>query len=260
MELIGAIDLLDGRARRLVQGDYAQPLAASAEPLQLAIRLISAGIRRLHIVDLDGARLGRPIHLSLLAQICRQVREVEAQARVQAGGGLRDLESVGRLFEAGADHVILGSAAVSDPSFVGRCAARWPGRVGVALDLRDGRLAVAGWTDEVATDSLALAEQLLAEGASRLVVTDISRDGTARGPNLALVRSFRQRFPDVVLLAAGGIATPADLRALAGNGADGAIVGRALLDRSLDVVSALAACTGEMGQPRGVLEPTDVPV
>ncbi len=239
MELIAAIDLLGGRARRLVQGDYARPVEASADPLELAGRLLAGGVRRLHVVDLDGARLGQQVNIEIIGSICALAA---GSNKVQSGGGLRDEPAVERLLEAGVDEAILGSAAIAEPAFLGRCAARWPGRVGVALDLRDGRPAVAGWTSELDAAPFELAERLLGEGASRLQVTDVSRDGTGAGPNLALIGEFRSRFPDAILVAAAGVATAADLAALARTGVDGAIVGRALLDGSLDVAEALAAC------------------
>jgi phosphoribosylformimino-5-aminoimidazole carboxamide ribotide isomerase len=247
MELIAALDLLGGRARRLLQGDYGRPLEASADPLGLARQWLTAGVPRLHIVDLDGARDGSPVHAPLIAQICRLRAEVAPQVRVQSGGGLRDEDTVGQMLEAGVDEVILGSAAVVEPEFLGRCAVRWPGRAGAALDLRRGRVAVAGWREDVAADPHFLAERLLDAGASRLLVTDISRDGMAAGPNLELMAEFRERHPRAVLVCAGGVTTTADLAALASIGVDGAVVGRALLDGALDIGRALAAC--ESGVP-----------
>jgi len=246
MELVGAIDLLGGRARRLVQGDYDRPITQSADPLGLARRWLEAGLRRLHVVDLEGARLGRPVHVGLVAELCRLTSRVAPTARVQAGGGLRDVQSVELMLDAGVETIMLGSAAISRPEFLARCAERWPGRVGLSLDLRHGTAAVEGWQRTTAVDPVELAHRALEDGAARLAVTDIGRDGTALGPNLDLLVAFRTRFPTAVLLAAGGIASPTDLAALAALGLDGAIVGRALLDGSLDVAEALAACTAEI--------------
>ncbi len=242
MELIAAIDLLGGVARRLVAGDYDRPLERRADPLELTHAWLSAGIGRLHVVDLDGAREGRPVNTRLLAAICRQATAMAPASRVQAGGGLRSIESVAEALAAGASEVILGSAAVADPHFLAECAAQWPGRVGAALDLRDGRPAVDGWRSTVADDPFTLAQRLLEAGAARLLVTDTARDGTGRGPALGLMADFRARFPDAVLLSAGGVASAADLAALARIGIDGAIVGRALLEGTLDLPAALAAC------------------
>jgi phosphoribosylformimino-5-aminoimidazole carboxamide ribotide isomerase len=242
VELIAAIDLLGGRARRLVQGDYARPLDASADPLELARSFLAAGVPRLHVVDLDGAREGRPVNIGIVTAIADLRREVAPAARIELGGGLRDEAAVENVLAAGVDDVILGSAAIRDPAFLARCAMRWPGHVGVSLDLRDGRPSIAGWTAEVQDDALELADRLLAVGAGRLQVTDIARDGTNQGPNLELIAQFRRRFPHATLAAAGGVATAADVAALASIGVDGVIVGRALLDGTLDVSEALAAC------------------
>jgi phosphoribosylformimino-5-aminoimidazole carboxamide ribotide isomerase len=242
MELIAAIDLLGGRARRLVQGDYERPIETSEDPLGLARRWIGQGVRRLHVVDLDGAREGKPVNMELLHAICRLAEKLERGAAVQAGGGLRSQEAVEMAFAGGVDEVILGSAAIADDSFLARCLDRWPGRVGAALDLREGRVAVDGWREEVADAPLEVGARLLAAGASRLLITDVSRDGTGLGPNLELMSAFRQRFPSAVLVAAGGIASTGDLAALSGAGIDGAIVGRALLEGTLTVEAALGAC------------------
>lgn len=245
MELVAAIDLIGGRATRLAQGDFDRPLHDGADPVELARTWVAAGVRRLHIVDLDGARQGRPMHTTLIARIAAAARSAGLGTRIEAGGGLRTADAVARLLDDGADEVILGSAAMANRGFLAECARRWPGRIGAALDLRDGRPAVDGWTRDLRADPAALAAQLLAVGASRLVVTDVLRDGTAEGPNLTLMAQLRARFPHATLVAAGGIAQAEDLRALARLGVDAAVVGRALLDGSLGIGEALAACAPE---------------
>ncbi|MDP8905577.1 MAG: 1-(5-phosphoribosyl)-5-[(5-phosphoribosylamino)methylideneamino] imidazole-4-carboxamide isomerase [Chloroflexota bacterium] len=244
MEFAAAIDLLDGRARRLVGGDYARPIEASADPLELARGWLAAGVPRLHVVDLDGARLGQPVHLDVVVELARVRAEIAPAAKLEVGGGLRSEAAVAAVIDAGGDEVILGTAALADRAFLARCAARWPRRIGVSLDVRAGRPAVDGWTRDLADDPFALAGRLLEAGAFRLVITAVERDGTASGPALDLLAAFRRRFPDALLVAAGGIARADDLAQLAELGLDGAIVGRALLDRSLDVGEALAACGG----------------
>lgn len=242
MDLIAAIDLLGGRARRLEQGDYERPLERSADPLALAGSFLDAGLRRLHVVDLDGAREGRPVNAALVGAICGLA--AMRGARVQVGGGLREAAAVEATLAAGAHTAMLGSAAVRRPSFVAECVARWPGRIGLSLDLRAGRPAVDGWLEQASVDPLELAGELLAAGARPLAVTDVERDGTGAGPNLALLERFRRRFPDAILLAAGGISSPVDLAALRALGLDGAIVGRALLEGSMDIGQALASVGG----------------
>jgi phosphoribosylformimino-5-aminoimidazole carboxamide ribotide isomerase len=242
MELVAAIDLLGGRANRLVQGDFDRPLHDGADPVELARRWVAAGVRRLHVVDLDGARRGASTHLKVISRIALAAHAHAPDARVEASGGLRTLRDVEGAISIGADEVVLGSAALEDAEFLAACAVRWPGRVGAALDVRDGQLSVEGWSREVAGDALEVAGRLLDAGASRLVVTDVLRDGTGSGPNVDLMRRLRGRYPTAVLVAAGGVGTARDLRALAGLGIDAAIVGRALFDGSLPVAEALEAC------------------
>ena len=239
MELICAIDLLDGGAVRLVQGDYDRRLLADAEPVALARRFVAAGCRRLHVVDLAGARAGRPMQLPLIAEIVAAARDEAAGVLVEAGGGLRSAGDVGALL-AVADEALLGTAAIEDPAFLRACAAAHPGRIAVSLDLRDGQPALDGWQRTAAADVLTLARRRLDDGASRLIVTDTARDGTLAGPNLDLLAELRAALPDAVLVAAGGIASVEDLRAVRAVGCDGAVVGLALLTGAIDPAEAMA--------------------
>lgn len=239
MELICAIDLLDGGAVRLVQGDYERRINADADPAELARRFVAAGCRRLHVVDLAGARAGRPMQLELLGEIVAAARTAAAEVIVEAGGGLRTAADVDALLER-ADEALLGTAAIEDAAFLRACAATHPGRVAVSLDLRGGRPALDGWLRTGESGTEALAQRLLNDGASRLIVTDTARDGTLAGPNLELLTRLRAAVPDAVLVAAGGIASVDDLRAVAEVGCDGAVVGLALLTGAIDPASAMA--------------------
>lgn len=239
MELICAIDLLDGGAVRLVQGDYERRINADADPAELARRFVAAGCRRLHVVDLAGARAGRPMQLELLGEIVAAARTAAAEVIVEAGGGLRTAADVDALLER-ADEALLGTAAIEDAAFLCACAATHPGRVAVSLDLRGGRPALDGWLRTGESGAEALAQRLLNDGASRLIVTDTARDGTLAGPNLELLTRLRAAVPDAVLVAAGGIGSVDDLRAVAEVGCDGAVVGLALLTGAIDPVSAMA--------------------
>ncbi len=243
MELIGALDLLEGQAVRLEQGDFARQIARG-EARTVAHDWVSRGVRRLHLVDLEGARRGAPVHHELIGRIVSGARAVSPELRVEVGGGLRSMAAIETIFEAGADDVILGTAALPPGSLLSEAATRWPGRIGAALDLRDGRPSVDAWTRVVGGEPLALARWMLENGASRLVVTDVGRDGSGSGPNLALIGGLRAQLPDALLVAAGGISSPGDLEALAALGLDGAVVGRALLDGSLPVEAAIVACAG----------------
>lgn len=239
MELICAIDLLDGGAVRLVQGDYDRRRGADDAPAELARRFVAAGCRRLHVVDLAGARAGRPMLLDLVAEVVAAARAEEPAVLVEAGGGLRRAADVAALLEI-ADDALLGTAAIEDAAFLRASVAAYPGRIAVSLDVRDGRAALDGWSRTGAADTVTLARRLLDDGASRLVVTDTSRDGTLAGPNLDLLSRLRAAVPDAILVAAGGIGSVDDLRAVSDIGCDGAVVGLALLTGAIDPAEALA--------------------
>lgn len=240
MELIAAIDLVGGRSVRLRQGDFAAPIGGG-DPLERAASWAAAGIPRLHVVDLDGARAGRPRHLATLAMIVAAARAAAPRVKVQAAGGLRTRESVAAALDAGADTIVLGTAALEAPGFLAACAARWPGRVFAALDIRDGRPVVAGWLRARDDEPLEAAARLLGEGAAGLLVTDTRHDGELSGPNLALLTAFREAFPAAPLIAAGGVRSTDDLLTLRRTGLDGVIVGMALVTGGLVVADALAA-------------------
>lgn len=230
---IPAIDLRDGKVVRLFQGDYAQQTTFAFEPEALAARYADEGATWLHVVDLDGARSGRFENLTTIAGIASAGR-----LRVQAGGGIRDEEGVRRLLEAGVHRVVVGSMAIRNPEAV----AAWIGRYGaerivLALDtrFRDGlwTLPSAGWT---ANESRTLDDLLPwyeAAGARHVLCTDIDRDGTMTGPNVALYRHLATLAPRVHVQASGGVRSLDDIAALALQGVAGVILGRALLQGAL---------------------------
>lgn len=240
MDLIPAIDLLDGTAVRLVQGDYARRAASVTDPDEVVRGWVRAGVRRLHLVDLGGARAGRPTELPAARRLAGVARSASPDVRIELGGGLRTLADVASALEV-ADVAILGTAAVEDPTFLAAAVDRWPGRIGVSVDVRGGRVALDGWTREASADLVVLASELAHAGVNEYIVTDISRDGTRRGPNLELLARMRDALPNARLVSAGGIGSVDDLQALAAAGIDGAIVGLALVDGSLLIADALAA-------------------
>lgn len=206
------------------------------DPVAVARRWAAEGAPRLHVVDLDGARCGHPVHLSLAARICAAV-----DVPVELSGGLRSLKDIEAAFAAGADRVQLGSAAVRSPAFAGEAAARWPGRVVVALDVRRARPAVDGWQAEVGDGALLdLARRLVDVGVPRLMVTDIERDGALTGPNVALYQELVSQL-SVPVVASGGVRSVDDLLSLARVGCEGAVVGKALYEGLLDLREALEA-------------------
>ncbi len=240
MELICAIDLLDGGAVRLVQGDYDRRIPAGTDAPALARRFVEAGCRRLHVVDLAGARAGMPVQLPEVARLVQAARAAAGDVRVELGGGLRTPEAVAAALD-GVDDAILGTAAIDRPGFLRACADRYPGRVAASLDLRAGRAALDGWSRLGADDPTEVARRLLGEGAARLIVTETSRDGTLAGPDLEALAALREAVRDAFLVAAGGVGSIEDLRALDAIGIDGAVVGLALLTGAVDPAEALAA-------------------
>ncbi|MBN8481814.1 MAG: 1-(5-phosphoribosyl)-5-[(5-phosphoribosylamino)methylideneamino] imidazole-4-carboxamide isomerase [Xanthomonadales bacterium] len=240
LEAIPALDLREGRVVRLRQGDYSRETAYAVAPLVQARRYRDAGARRLHVVDLDGARSGRFENLRVIESLAG------LGLAVQVGGGVRADDDVRRLFETGAGRVVIGSLAMREPERVLEWIARFGAeRIVVALDARfvDGawRLAASGWTETVTLTLDALAPRYAEAGARHLLCTDIERDGMASGPNLALYEHLCTLAPSLAVQASGGVRDLADIDALRATPAAAVILGRSLLDGDLDL-RALAPC------------------
>ena len=224
-----------------MEGDFARETVYGDDPVAVARRWEAAGAGWLHVIDLDGARLGRPVQGKLVASICAAVR-----IPVQVGGGLRDAAAVGAVLDAGAARAVVGTVAVRDPELCWRLCRAYPGRIAVAVDARDGRVRVAGWTEDEGVEATAVASEVAAHGAATVIYTDIGRDGTERGPDLEGTRAVA-RAATVPVIASGGIGTLDDVRAvaaLAGEGVEGLIIGRALYTGAVTLPAALAAATG----------------
>lgn len=241
-ELVPAIDLLGGRCVRLAQGRFDRATVYDAEPARVAERFARAKAPRLHVVDLDGAREGAPRN----REAVRAVLRAAAGLPVQLGGGLRSLEAVEEWLGLGVERVILGTAALRAPALVKEAAARFPGRVGVGIDARDGRVAAEGWLETSEADAIEVARRFEDAGVAVLVHTDIARDGMLSGPNLEATARLAEsvRIP---VLASGGVGSLEDVRAVratAARGVAGVVVGRALYTGALDLGEALeAACS-----------------
>ena len=236
MEIIPAIDLRGGNCVRLYQGDYEQETIFSDDPLAVAERWQSEGGRRLHIVDLDGAHSGNPANLAAITAITRTL-----DIPVQVGGGIRSVDTAGNLFDAGAARVVVGTAAVSNPDLVEELCRRFGSeRVVVALDARDGLVAIRGWTEMSEVSATDLALRMADLGVVRLLYTDISRDGTLEEPNYEATASL-VRDSGLRVLSAGGVGAAGHVTRLLDTGAEAAIIGRALYTGDLTVAEALAA-------------------
>ena len=238
MEVIPSIDLKSGRCVRLYQGDYQRETVYSDDPVSVALSWRQQGALRLHLVDLDGAAQGKPAHLKMLTQIIQ-----ELSIPVQVGGGVRDEETADTLIAAGADRVVIGTAAVEQPSLVaGLCQKHGGGRVVVAVDAREGQVAIKGWTEQSSVDALELAQRMAWMGVTRLLYTDISRDGTSTEPNFE-ANAALVRHTGLAVLASGGVTTLEHIRLLGGTGVEGVILGRALYDGTIALPEALAVAT-----------------
>jgi phosphoribosylformimino-5-aminoimidazole carboxamide ribotide isomerase len=237
MTIYPAIDLRAGRCVRLLQGAYDRETVYADDPVATARRWEAVGARWLHVVDLDGARAGRPVQADLVAAICAAVR-----VPVQVGGGLRDEGAVGAVLAAGAARAVIGTLAVRDPERCRRLCQAHPGRVAIGLDARAGRLQVAGWLEDGAAGAPELAARAAALGAAAVIYTDIGRDGTGEGPDLDGTRTVAAAA-GVPVIASGGIGSLAHVRAVAGltgAGVEGVIIGRALYTGAVDLAAALA--------------------
>jgi phosphoribosylformimino-5-aminoimidazole carboxamide ribotide isomerase len=237
MKIIPAIDLLGGRAVRLERGQRDRATVFSERPWELVADLAGGGAARLHVVDLDGAFAGGQTHAGVIARVL-----AAAPVPVQVGGGLRDAAAVRAVLDAGAALAVLGTAAVDDPALVEAICAAHPGRVVIAVDARDGVVAVAGWTRAAEITAIELARRAAVWGAAAVLYTDVARDGVHAGPNVAATAELVDAVGDrLEVIASGGVSSLDDLRALRDAGVPAAIVGRALYDRRFTVAEAVAA-------------------
>jgi len=232
-----AIDLRGGRCVRLLRGEFDRETVYGDDPVAVARAWAAAGAQWLHVVDLDGARAGRPMQTALVREIC-----LTAAIPVQVGGGLRDADAVAAVLAAGAARVVVGTVAVRDPALCRILCRTHPGRVAVGLDARAGRVRVAAWTEAEDLDAVTAASRAAGMGAAAVVYTDVERDGTELGPDLAGTRAVA-RAAGVPVIASGGIGSLDHLRAvaaLARDGVAGVIIGRALYTGAVRLADALA--------------------
>jgi phosphoribosylformimino-5-aminoimidazole carboxamide ribotide isomerase len=237
--LYPAIDLTDGRAVRLVQGDFARETVFSDDPVAQAMRFAEEGATALHVVDLDGARTGEPVHAAIVASIAAQF-----PGTVHLGGGLRSRAAIETAVATGVRRVVVGTAALSDPDLLRWAIDRLGDALVVAVDARMGKVATHGWTRTSDRDAVALAEELAGLGVRHLLYTDISRDGMLEGPNRAALRRLARAVPPLKVIASGGVASVDDLRALREidlPNLAGVVVGRALYEGRVTVREALDA-------------------
>ncbi len=240
MEIIPAIDIRGGRCVRLDQGDYDRETVFADDPVEAAQRWEKAGARRLHVVDLEGARDGKPQNEDVIRRVIGAV-----SVAVQVGGGVRDIAVIDRYLKAGADRVALGTAAVKDQTTLVNAVSLFRERIIVGVDARDGMVATEGWRETSAVRALDLVQQLSEFGVERIFYTDISRDGMLGGPNFLAIQEVVEHAAGLpspmVVIAAGGVSAVEHLKRLRLIGVEGAIIGMALYTGALDMAEALAA-------------------
>ncbi len=233
MQVIPAIDLRGGHCVRLRQGDFDQETVFGDDPAAMAARWESEGAGRIHLVDLDGAKTGRPVNVEAVRAILDRVR-----VPCQLGGGIRDEATIAAWLEAGIERVVVGTQALRDPEWFGRMANDYPGRLLLGLDARDGRVAAEGWLETSGVDALSLALQFDALPIAGIIYTDIARDGMLEGPNLESTAALAEAVRSPVI-ASGGVGHLQDIERLATLPIAGCIVGRALYDGRFTLSSAL---------------------
>ena len=225
-EIVPAIDIIGGRCVRLRQGNFEAQTDYAADPVDIAESYAAAGAKRLHVVDLDGARAGHVLQLELAARMAKA-----SGLATDFGGGVRTLAEVERVMTAGMAQVNIGSAAIRDPQLMRDALKQFGGeRIILAADARDGKVAAAGWKDQTELTLEALIERFIDDGLAWALTTDIARDGMLTGPAIELYRSLKVRFPKLGLIASGGVGNIADIDALTGLGIERAVVGKALLE------------------------------
>ena len=228
IEIVPAIDLMEGRCVRLTRGDYRQKKVYDASPLEQARQFADAGVKRIHLVDLDGAKAGKPCNLPVLEAIAAAV-----PCELEWGGGIGSSDALSAVFGAGATHAIVGSVAALQPSRFEEWLSLFGARLILGADVRDGRVAVKGWTELSAFSLEELIGRFEPQGLRECIVTDISRDGMLGGPASALYERLQQDFPALSITVSGGVSGMDDIRALDALGLRKAIVGKAFYEQRI---------------------------
>ncbi len=232
MLIIPAIDIVDGKAVRLFQGDYGK-ITEYGDPLAFARQFAVQGATHLHIVDLDGAKAGYPVNDEMLEHIRK-----ETNLFIEVGGGIRDENTVKRYVGFGIDRVILGTSAVKNPVFCKRMLEKYRGKIAVGVDARNGMVATEGWLETTDVDSFGFCKELSKNGLEYVIYTDISHDGAQVGPNLEAYRRLSE-IAALRVIASGGVSTLEDIKNLRDIGTYGAIIGKALYTGSIDLPAAI---------------------
>ncbi len=233
MKIFPAIDLYGGKAVRLYKGDYAQMTVYNDDPALVAQDFVRQGAEYIHVVDLEGAKIGKPAHLDVVEKIAK-----ETGLFIEIGGGIRNMETVGKYLSVGANRVILGTAAVTDEAFLQAALAKYGDKIAVGADIADGRIAIRGWVEKSEYTTDAFFEKMQSLGVKTVICTDISKDGAMKGTNRALYKELGEKYT-IDIVASGGVSSIDDVAALAAAGTYGAIIGKAYYIGAIDLAKAI---------------------
>lgn len=238
MYVIPAIDLIDGKCVRLIQGEYHRHINYEETPAKKAIEFLQAGAEWLHIIDLDGAKVGKCVNVDAIRDIVQHVKEL----KIQVGGGIRDRDSITRILDMGVTRVILGTKAISDFGWFSSVATEFTGKIILSLDARGSKIATHGWKKDNPQEFIELAKQAAGLPLAAIIYTDINKDGMLAGPNIERTRLLAQTV-NTPIIAAGGVTTIEDIKKLAQvKVIAGAIVGRALYEETMNLAEAIKFC------------------
>ncbi|MBN2474064.1 MAG: 1-(5-phosphoribosyl)-5-[(5-phosphoribosylamino)methylideneamino]imidazole-4-carboxamide isomerase [Pirellulales bacterium] len=235
MEIWPAIDLRGGRCVRLQQGDYDRETVFGEDPVAMALHWVEQGARRFHLVDLDGAREGRPGNLDSVQAIVKA-----SGVPCELGGGIRNQQTIGELLDLGVSRLVIGTLAIRRPDWFRQMCRRFPGKLVLGIDARDGRVATEGWLETSDVEATELAKEYAGQPVAAVIYTDIATDGMMAGPNLAAMAEMRAAI-DLPVVASGGVTSAEDVTRLAAVPMDGCIIGRALYEGTLTLPEAMAA-------------------
>ncbi len=236
MKIIPAIDIQNGNCVRLRQGDFSQETIFNNSPLDIAKKWVKDGAQRLHIVDLDGARLGEPININLISKICKTFPSIP----VQIGGGIRDMETARKYINAGASFIIIGTKAVEDPNFVKDLCSEFHKKIIIGIDAKNGEVATEGWVSNSKVNAISLSKKFEDFGVSEIVYTDIEKDGMMGGLNIKATVDLAKEI-NIPVIASGGVSSNDDLKKIINYekfGISGVIVGRALYENKINIKEA----------------------
>jgi len=233
MKIFPAIDIFGGKAVRLYKGDYNQMTVYSDNPLSVALDFEKSGAKNIHIVDLEGAKSGKPENLDIIKQIA-----TNTNLFIEVGGGIRTMQVVDTYLSSGVDRVILGTSAVTDEQFLNACIDRYKDKIAVGADIDNGYIAIKGWQEKSAYTVDAFFEKMQSIGVKTVICTDISKDGALKGTNLELYKTLKEKYK-INLIASGGVSSIEDIVSLTKMGAYGAIIGKAYYTGAIKIEEAV---------------------